>query len=99
MPQLRQRRRPLIRLLVLFAFTIQIALTAPNIVFVFADDWGYGDLGSYGHKELKTPSLDKLAAEGTRFSQFYVTSGVCSPSRTSVITGHFSARHGVHGHF
>jgi N-acetylgalactosamine-6-sulfatase len=46
----------------------------PNIVFIFADDWGYGDLGCYGHKELKTPNLDKLATQGTRFTQFYVTS-------------------------
>lgn len=71
----------------------------PNIIFVFADDWGYGDLGCYGHTELATPNLDKLASQGTKYTQFHVTSGVCSPSRTSVITGHFPARHRVHGHF
>lgn len=71
----------------------------PNILFIFGDDWGYGDLGCYGHDELRTPNLDKLAAQGTRFTQFYVTSGVCSPSRCSVITGHYPARHRVHGHF
>ena len=71
----------------------------PNIIFIFADDWGYGDLGAYGATEVKTPNLDKLAAEGTKYTQFHVTSGVCSPSRTSVITGHFPARHRVHGHF
>jgi arylsulfatase A-like enzyme len=71
----------------------------PNIVFIFADDWGWGDLGCYGHKELKTPNLDKLAANGSRFNRFYVTSGVCSPSRCSVVTGHYPARHMVHGHF
>jgi arylsulfatase A-like enzyme len=70
----------------------------PNILFIFADDWGYGDLGCYGHTEVKTPHIDKLAAEGTRFTQFHTTSGVCSPSRTSVITGHFPARHRIHGH-
>jgi arylsulfatase A-like enzyme len=70
----------------------------PNIIFVFADDWGYGDLGCYGNKEVKTPNLDKIAAEGTRFTQFYVTSGVCSPSRSSVITGHYPARNRIHGH-
>ncbi|TKG96118.1 N-acetylgalactosamine 6-sulfate sulfatase (GALNS) [Puteibacter caeruleilacunae] len=71
----------------------------PNILFIFADDWGFGDLGCYGHKEVNTPYLDKLASEGTRYSQFHVTSGVCSPSRSSVLTGHFPARHRVHGHF
>ena len=71
----------------------------PNIIFIFADDWGYGDLGVYGNKEVVTPNIDQLAAEGTRYTQFHVTSGVCSPSRSSVLTGHFPARHRVHGHF
>jgi N-acetylgalactosamine-6-sulfatase len=71
----------------------------PNILFIFADDWGYGDLGCYGHTEVATPNLDKFATQGTRYTQFHVTSGVCSPSRASVITGHFPARHRVHGHF
>jgi len=72
---------------------------APNIVFIFADDWGYGDLGCYGNKEVQTPYLDQFALQGVRFEQFYVTSGVCSPSRSSVITGHFPAAHQIHGHF
>lgn len=71
----------------------------PNIIFIFADDWGYGDLGVYGNKEVVTPNIDKMASEGTRFTQFHVTSGVCSPSRSSVLTGHFPARNRVHGHF
>lgn len=71
----------------------------PNILFIFADDWGFGDLGCYGHTEVATPNLDKFALQGTRYTQFHTTSGVCSPSRTSVITGHFPARHRVHGHF
>ena len=71
----------------------------PNIIFVFADDWGYGDLGCYGNTEVATPHIDKMATEGTLYTQFHVTSGVCSPSRTSVITGHFPAQHRVHGHF
>jgi N-acetylgalactosamine-6-sulfatase len=70
----------------------------PNIIFIFADDWGFGDLGVYGNKEVVTPNIDKMAAEGTRYTQFHVTSGVCSPSRASVLTGHFPARHRVHGH-
>lgn len=71
----------------------------PNIIFIFADDWGYGDLGCYGATEVATPNIDKLAAQGTRYTQFHVTSGVCSPSRSSVITGHFPAQHRVHAHF
>ena len=70
----------------------------PNFVFVFADDWGWGDLGCYGHPRLKTPNLDRLAKQGILFTQFYVCSGVCSPSRTAIMTGHFPARHRIHGH-
>lgn len=73
--------------------------TRPNIIFIFADDWGFGDLGAYGNTEVVTPNIDKMASEGTLFTQFHVTSGVCSPSRSSVLTGHFPARHSVHGHF
>ena len=71
----------------------------PNFVFVFADDLGWGDLGCYGNRQIKTTFLDKLAAEGTLFTQFYVNGSVCSPSRTAFMTGHYPARHGVHGHF
>ncbi len=75
------------------------AAPRPNIVFIFADDLGWGDLGVYGNQRIQTPHLDNMAAEGTLFSQFYVNSGVCSPSRAAVMTGQFPARHGVHGHF
>jgi len=74
-------------------------MSRPNIVFVFADDWGWGDLSCYGHPYVKTPNLDRLAAQGTLFSQFYVCSGVCSPSRAAVMTGRFPAQWGIHGHF
>ncbi len=81
--------------------TAEAPVTAeqPNILFIFTDDWGYGDLGCYGNTEVMTPNIDKLAAEGTRFTQFHVASGVSSPSRTAVITGQYPARHRVHGHF
>ena len=75
------------------------AADKPNIVFIFADDWGWGDLGCHGHPHLKTPNLDRLASEGTEFYQFTVASGVCSPSRAAVMTGQFPARHNIHGHF
>jgi N-acetylgalactosamine-6-sulfatase len=71
----------------------------PNIVFIFADDWGWGDLGCYGHPYARTPNLDRLASQGILFTQFNVCSGVCSPSRTAVMTGRFPARFGIHGHF
>ena len=71
----------------------------PNIVFIFADDWGWGDLGCHGHPYLKTPNIDRLASEGTDFHRFTVASGVCSPSRAAVMTGHFPARYCIDGHF
>jgi arylsulfatase A-like enzyme len=75
------------------------AATRPNILFIFGDDWGWGDLSCHGHPYVKTPNIDRLAAEGTDFHRFTVASGVCSPSRTAVMTGHFPARYNVDGHF
>ena len=75
------------------------ALERPNIVFIFADDWGWGDLSCHGHPYVKTPNIDRLAREGTDFHRFTVASGVCSPSRTAVMTGHFPARYNINGHF
>ena len=71
----------------------------PNIVFIFADDWGWGDLSSHGHPWLKTPHLDRLAREGTDFHQFNVLNPVCSPSRTAAMTGMFPSRFGISQHF
>jgi len=59
----------------------------PNIIFIMADDLGYGDLGCYGQKKILTPKIDKLAAEGTLFTQVYAGSTVCAPSRCSLMTG------------
>ena len=66
--------------------------TPPNIVFFFCDDLGYADLGCYGHPYAKTPAIDKLASEGTRFEQHYVTGVTCNPSRTGLMSGLFPAR-------
>jgi N-acetylgalactosamine-6-sulfatase len=71
----------------------------PNIVFIYADDWGWGDLSCHGHPWLKTPNLDRLAGEGTDFQQFNVLNPVCSPSRTALMTGHYPARYSIHQHF
>jgi len=59
----------------------------PNIIFILADDLGYGDPGCYGQKKIKTPNIDRLAAEGMRFTQCYAGSTVCAPSRCSLMTG------------
>ena len=66
----------------------------PNIVFIYADDLGYGDLGCYGSK-IRTPNLDRMAAEGVRFTQFYSANPVCSPSRAALLTGRYPTRVGV----
>ena len=71
----------------------------PNILFIYADDLGWGDLSCHGHPEIKTPVLDQLAREGADFQQFTVCSPVCSPSRVAIVTGHFPARYSVHQHF
>lgn len=69
----------------------------PNIVILFADDLGYGDLGSYGHPYIRTPNLDALAAEGQRWTDFYVAAPVCSPSRGALLTGKLPNRTGLYG--
>lgn len=67
----------------------------PNFIFIYADDLGYGDLGSYGHPTLKTPNLDQLAAEGSLFTQFYLSHNSCSPTRASFITGQYPSRYRI----
>lgn len=69
----------------------------PNFIIIFADDLGYGDLGCYGHPTILTPNLDKMAAEGTKFTQFYVGAAVCTPSRAALLTGRLSIRTGIYG--
>ena len=64
----------------------------PNIVFILTDDMGWGDLSSFGNKEMSTPNIDRLAKQGIRFTQFYVASPICSPSRVAYTTGCFPAR-------
>lgn len=66
----------------------------PNVLFIVADDLGYGELGSYGGKEIPTPNLDGLAKAGVRFTQGYVTAAFCAPSRAALLTGRYQARFG-----
>src|SRR5215813_4947387 len=66
----------------------------PNIVFINSDDLGYGDLGCYGSR-IPTPNIDRMAAEGVRFTQYYAASNICSPSRAGLLTGRYPTRCGV----
>ena len=69
----------------------------PNIVVLFADDLGYGDLGCFGHPTIATPKLDRLASEGQRWTNFYVAASVCTPSRAGLMTGRLPIRNGMCG--
>jgi hypothetical protein len=69
----------------------------PNIIFILADDLGYGDLGCYGQTKIRTPNLDRLAAEGMRFTSFYAGSTVCAPSRAALLTGRHTGHTTIRG--
>ena len=71
--------------------SLHAAALRPNIVLIFVDDMGYGDLGCYGNKRNKTPNIDRLAAEGQRWTSFYSSGAVCAPSRTGLMTGRHPA--------
>jgi arylsulfatase A-like enzyme len=87
------------------AFTILVACFSwgvaqaetPNVVFIVADDMGYADMGTQGAKGFQTPHLDRLASEGTRFTDFYVAQSVCTASRAALFTGCYPNRLGMHG--
>jgi arylsulfatase A-like enzyme len=86
--------------LVSFAVVAQLIaepVPTPNIVLLFADDMGYGDAGCYGASGYQTPNLDRLAKEGARFTDFYVSSPVCSASRAALLTGCYHERIGISG--
>ena len=76
-----------------------IAQRSPNIIFIYADDLGYGELGSYGQQKIKTPYLDQLAAAGIRFTQHYAGAPVCAPSRCMLLTGKHSGHAAIRGNF
>jgi arylsulfatase A len=71
------------------------AVDKPNIVVIFCDDLGYGDLGCFGHPTIKTPNLDRMANEGIKLTQFYSASPVCTPSRAALMTGRLPIRSGM----
>jgi arylsulfatase A-like enzyme len=82
--------------------TLAVPLSAratdrPNIIFILADDLGYGDLGCYGQTKIRTPNLDRMAAEGLRFTRFYAGSTVCAPSRCALMTGRHTGHCTIRG--
>ena len=81
-----------------FALIIPPATAAerPNFLIILCDDLGYGDLGCYGHPQIKTPNLDRLAGEGLRFTDCYAAAPVCSPSRAGMLTGRTPQRCGIY---
>src|SRR5512132_216507 len=69
----------------------------PNFLVIVTDDHGVGDVGCYGHREVRTPNLDRLAASGVRFTQWYSNAPICSASRAAILTGKYPDRTGVQG--
>jgi len=87
-----QRIRPLLFLLSWLLVARVSAADRPNIIYILSDDVGYGDLGCYGAKQVKTPHLDRLAREGVRFSDAHATASVCTPTRYAFMTGRYAWR-------
>jgi arylsulfatase A-like enzyme len=82
---------------VVHAQNVAQAAARPNIVLLVADDMGWGDMSSQGHPVIRTPNLDRMAAEGQRWTDFYVSSPICSPSRGAMLTGRVETRTGLYG--
>jgi arylsulfatase A-like enzyme len=74
------------------------AVEKPNVIIIFTDDQGYGDLGCFGSDKIKTPHIDRMAQEGCKFTNFMVASPVCTPSRAALLTGCYPKRVGLHNH-
>ena len=71
----------------------------PNIIYIYADDMGYGELGCYGQMKIKTPNLDRMAKEGMRFTQHYTSTPVCAPARAMLMTGKHGGHSAIRGNF
>ena len=88
--------RTIFTLLAFVALSMQAA-DKPNVVLIFIDDMGYGDIGPFGNKVNKTPHLDRMAKEGLKLTQFYVSNTACTPSRSALMTGTYAHRIGMDG--
>jgi len=85
-------------IIVALSFTANLSAEEqpPNVIIIFADDLGYGDLSCYGSKTIRTPRLDRMAAEGARFTDFNVAANICTPSRAALLTGSYPQRCGLY---
>jgi len=81
----------------LLTSSVSAEMKRPNIILILADDLGYADIGAYGCKDIRTPNLDRMASEGTRFTSFYVAQAVCTASRAALMSGCYPNRIGLHG--
>lgn len=89
------RLRALIAMSILILFSVQAMAETPNVVIIYGDDVGWGDVGAYGSKLIPTPNIDKLASQGLRFTDAHCSASTCTPSRFSLLTGIHGFRHGV----
>nr|MBC8348854.1 sulfatase-like hydrolase/transferase [Verrucomicrobiota bacterium] len=97
LPVKRQLNNITILLTFFSVFAIPLMATPPNIIVIMADDLGYGDLSSYGAKDLQSPHIDQLVKRGLKFTEFYANCPVCSPTRASFISGRYPELVGVPG--
>ena len=81
----------------LFSSCDNTLINKPNFIIILADDLGYGDIGCFGNKKIKTPNLDNLAREGMKFTDFHSNGAVCSPTRAALLTGRYQQRCGIEG--
>ena len=82
----------------IFCMSVYANKNRPNVVVIFADDQGYGDLSCFGSTKIKTPNIDRIAQQGMKFTSFMVASPVCTPSRAALLTGCYPKRVGMHQH-
>ena len=87
----------IIQTLLLFLIGCGEKPSRPNVIIIFTDDQGYGDLGCYGAQGFETPNIDAMAKDGIKFTDFYVSQAICSASRASLMTGSYAERIGVQG--
>ena len=87
--------RPILLAWLALASSVDAQASTPNVVFIMTDDVGYGDIGSYGAPDVRTPNIDRLATEGTMFTDFYANAPVCTPTRAGFISGRYQQRLGL----